>query len=624
MFTFGLIAAVVCGLAVLLFGLLRGGWLDAALAGIALAMSMLPEEFPVVLTVFMAMGALRMSRVHVLARRAAAIETMGSATVLCADKTGTLTENRMRVAELQLPDDRIFVPDQITAPPDDFWAIVELGVLGSASEPFDPMEIAFHELDRAHQAADLPRRRTADWRRRRHYPLDPTLLAVSHAWSIGSGAEQVIAAKGAPEAIVDLCQLGCEGRRRIQEAAAMMAMRGLRVLGVAEARWSGSDLPASQRAFRFAYRGLVGFQDPLRAGVPEAVRLCASAGIRVVMITGDHPETARVIASEAGIAVGEVVTGAMLAEMDDVDFARRVGKVNVFARVLPKQKLRIVEALKAAGEVVGMTGDGINDAPSLKAADIGIAMGRRGTDVAREAAGIVLLDDEFGSIVTALRLGRRIYDNLRKALSFIIAVHLPIAGLALLPLLFGFPILLAPVHIAVLQMIIDPVCSLAFEAEREEADVMRRPPRSPGARLLSLGLIGWSLAQGGVILAMTIALLFWNRSRGLDEQTLRATIFVALVAAVLALVLVNRSFSISLAQAFRRPSAALIVVVTFVVFVLGLAEFAPDIGRLFGFARLSAAETLVSIGVGGVALLALEGLKLARRTLFKGRASFRP
>lgn len=613
-FTFGLIATAVCGLAVLLFGLLRGGWLDAGLAGIALAMSMLPEEIPVVLTVFMAMGALRMSRVHVLARRAAAIETMGSATVLCTDKTGTLTENRMRLAELQLPDGRVFAPDQMTAPPDDFWAIVELGVLGSASEPFDPMEIAFGDLDRTHQTADLPRRRTADWARFRHYPLDPALMVVSYAWRTGPEGDYLIAAKGAPEAIIDLCQVGCEERRRIQEAAATMAMRGLRVLGVAEAHWPCSELPASQRAFRFTCRGLVGLYDPLRAGVREAVRQCTNAGIRVVMITGDHPETARVIASQAGIAVGEVVTGTMLADMDDAVFARRIGEINVFARVLPEQKLRIVEALKRAGEVVAMTGDGINDAPSLKAADIGIAMGGRGTDVAREAAAIVLLDDEFGSIVTALRLGRRIYDNLRKALSFIIAVHLPIAGLALLPLLFGYPILLGPVHIAVLQMIIDPVCSLAFEAESEEADVMRRPPRSRDARLLSLDLFGWALTQGVVILAMVMALLFWSHARGHDEQMLRAVIFVALVCVVFALVLANRSFSASAALAIRRPGTALIVVATFVVLVLCLAELAPDIGRLFGFARLSAIDAFISIGAGGAALLALEGLKLVRHT----------
>ncbi|UIJ46308.1 cation-translocating P-type ATPase [Sphingomonas cannabina] len=609
---FGVGAVAVCTLTVLLFGLLRGGWLDAALAGIALAMSMLPEEFPVVLAVFMAMGAMRMSRVRVLARRAAAIETLGSATVLCTDKTGTLTENRMRVAELALPDGRTFASDgAAAAPPRDFWTIAELGVLASEPEPFDPMEAAFHALDRAHRDADLPRRRGDSWTRRHHYPLDPALLAVSHVWSTGS-ADDVIAAKGAPEAVAELCRLGGSERARMHEAAGAMATRGLRVLAVAEARWRGAELPPSQRGFDFAYRGLVGLHDPLRASVPDAVRQCRNAGIRVVMITGDYPDTARAIADQAGIGAGEVVTGAAVAAMDDAELARRIGGIGIFARVMPEQKLRIVEALKAAGEVVGMTGDGVNDAPSLKAADIGIAMGGRGTDVAREAASIVLLDDDFGSIATAVRVGRRIYDNLRKAMGFIVAVHIPIAGLALLPLLAGFPILLAPVHIAVLEMIIDPVCSLAFEAETEETDVMRRPPRPPSARLLSLDLLGWSLVQGLVALTAVVGLLLWDHGHGVDEETLRAATFIALVAAVLALVLVNRSFSASLVTALRRPSLALVVVAALVVSVLALAQLVPGVGQLFGFAPLTMREALVAVGVGVAVLVLLELMKLVR------------
>lgn len=488
LFAMGAVAITV--FAVLLFGLLRGSWLEAALAGIALGMTMLPEEFAVVLAIFLAMGAMRMSRERVLARRSAAIETLGSATVLCTDKTGTLTENRMAVAELRLPDGSIFVPDG-AALPEAFLAIAELALLASAPQPFDPMEVAFHDLDRTQRDVGAPGPRDAGWNLRHQYPLDPGLLAVSQVWSTGgAGNNHVIASKGAPETIADLCGIDEAARGAMQAAVDAMAGEGLRVLGVAEARWQGRDFPASQRGFDFAFRGLVGLRDPLRASVPEAVRQCRSAGIRVVMITGDYPETARAIARQAGIDGGEVVTGTMLAAMDDAELARRVRHITIFARIMPEQKLRLVEALKHAGEIVGMTGDGVNDAPSLKAADIGIAMGGRGTDVAREAAAIVLLDDDFGSIATAIRMGRRIYDNLRKAMGFIVAVHIPIAGLALMPLLFGLPILLAPVHIALLEMIIDPVCSLVFEAETDEADVMRRPPRPSESRLLSRDLVG--------------------------------------------------------------------------------------------------------------------------------------
>lgn len=609
-FAIGAVAAT--SLAVLLYGLLRGSWLEAALAGIALGMSLLPEEFAVVLAIFLAMGAMRMARVSVLARRAAAIETLGSATILCTDKTGTLTENRMRVAELCLADGRTHAASGTAMLPADFHRLAELGVLASAAEPFDPMEIAFHELDRAQRAAGAALRRGAGWGLRRHYPLDPALLAVSRAWDIGEAqADHVIASKGAPEAIAELCGLDEVARADLKRQTDALAARGLRVLGIAEASWHGDELPGTHREFAFELAGLVGLEDPLRASVPEAVRQCRNAGIRVVMITGDYPETARAIASQAGIESKEVVTGKMLEQMDAAELARRVGDIGIFARILPEQKLRIVVALKAAGEIVAMTGDGINDAPSLKAADIGVAMGGRGTDVAREAAAIVLLDDDFGSIVAAIRMGRRIYDNLGKAMGFIVAVHVPIAGLALMPLLFGMPILLGPVHMALLEMIIDPVSSLAFEAERDEADIMRRPPRSAQARLLGVALIGRSIVQGVVaLLVVGVVLLVFARGAP-DPAELRSTVFVALVAAVLSLVLVNRSFSASLVSALRRPNPALAVVVLLVLSLFLLAEFVPAFGGLFGFVVLDLDQIAAALGAGVLVLVLLEGLKFA-------------
>ena len=468
-------------LAVLLYGTMRGGWLDAVLAGIALGMSMLPEEFPVVLTVFMAMGAWRISLARVLTRRAAAIETLGSATVLCTDKTGTLTENRMTITELRLMDEDVLHPHHGTEMPKPFRTLSEFGLLASALEPFDPMEQAFHTL--AHERLNEDAHRHPHWKLVHAYGLRPDLLAVTHIWQPdGNREEYIVATKGAPEAIAGLCRLTATDRAVLTRSIDAMASGGLRVLGVARAKHAGPIWPASPRELTFEFLGLVGLADPLRTSVLEAVRECRSAGIKAVMITGDYPATARAIAHQAGFERGELVTGEQLEKLSEAELATRVGTASVFARIMPEQKLRIVNAYKGNGEIVVMTGDGVNDAPSLKAAHIGIAMGGRGTDVAREASAIVLLDDDFGSIVKAIRLGRRIYDNLRKAMSFIFAVHVPIAGLALLPLVFGLPLLFGPIHIAFLEMVIDPVCSLVFEAETEEDDVMRRPRALPTNR----------------------------------------------------------------------------------------------------------------------------------------------
>lgn len=607
-------------LAAVLYGLFRGDWLQAALAGIALGMSMLPEEFPVVLAVFLAMGAMRMSRVRVLARRAAAIETLGAATVLCTDKTGTLTENSMRIAQLRLPDGAVTDHrggdgDRLGA---EFTLLAEYGILASAPQPVDPMEIAFHALGEAEPAALMPRQQSG-WRLLHHYPLDPALLAMSHVWQGGAeGEPHVVASKGAPEAIADLCRLEGAARQRVLNAASDMAAQGLRVLGVADARWAeDAALPPSQRDFSFTFRGLVGLADPLRSSVPDAVQQCRSAGIRVVMVTGDYPQTALAIARQAGIDASVVLSGDELAQLDDATLAARLRDVCVFARIMPEQKLRIVNALKADGEIVAMTGDGVNDAPSLKAAHIGVAMGGRGTDVAREAAAIVLLDDDFGSIVKAVRLGRRIYDNLRKAMGFILAVHIPIAGLALLPLLTGMPILLGPLHIAFLEMIIDPVCSLAFEAEREERDVMRRPPRGPDAPIVSRNLAGWSFVQGLLVMAGTGGFTFWSWQQGHDAAELRAIAFVGLILGVFMLILVNRRFGSSLGSALGRRNTSLFLVAFVVAAVLALVQAVPAVARVFKLSALDSGHWLMLGLFAGATLIALEAMKrFFRKGLF--------
>jgi P-type Ca2+ transporter type 2C len=594
-------------LVVLLYGLLRGGWLAGLLAGITLAMSLLPEEFPLVLTIFLVMGAWRISKARVLTRRSNTIETLGAATVLCTDKTGTLTVNQMSVAEL--------LPDGETSPIDPNGGgldaksleLIQLGILASEVHPFDPMERAFHDLGRLWPVIN---QRPGGWALVHDYGLSSQLLAMAHVWRPEQGDGYVVAAKGAPEAIADLCHLQGNGLATMLRDVDGMATRGMRVLGVAKARFNGPEPPASIRGFEYRYLGLVGLADPLRDGVPRAIRECRAAGIEVAMVTGDYPMTAKAIAQQAGIDIkGGVVIGEELARMGEGELRARAKSARVFARTKPEHKLRLVNAFKANGEIVAMTGDGVNDAPSLKAAHIGIAMGGRGTDVAREASAIVLLDDDFGSIVKAIRLGRRIYDNLRKAMGYLLAVHVPIAGLSLLPIICGWPLIFTPVHIAFLELIIDPVASIVFEAETEESDLMRKPPRRPETPLFSPAVIAWSIFQGAWVFLLTAAVFAVPMARGVADSEARALTFASLVTGNLLLIFVNRSFSSSIIVALRRPNAALWPVLAATAALLGISLAVPAIRSLFMFAPMGAVDLALVLAVGVATIAFLELIK---------------
>jgi len=589
-----------------LYGVYRGGWLDALLAGITIGMSMLPEEFPVVLTVFMAMGAWRISRARVLTRRSTAIEALGSATVLCTDKTGTLTENRMSVAELRIKDE-LWRPGNVVQPGARQRELIRWSVLASAPEPFDPMERALHDLSKQYTGA-AGRSVFADAKLVKSYGIRPELLAMTQVWQESSGSF-LVGTKGAPEAISGLCKLSAPDQAAMRSSVEAMAAEGMRVLGVARAIQPKTVLHETQVEFEFEFLGLVGFADPLRPSVPEAVRECRSAGIRVVMITGDYPTTALAIARAAGFEVSAPLTGEEISTLQESELRLLARNRSIFARIMPEQKLRLVQALKADGQIVAMTGDGVNDAPSLKAAQIGIAMGGRGTDVAREASSIVLLDDDFGSIVTSIRLGRRIYDNLRKAMEFIVAVHVPIAGLAILPLLFGLPIIFGPIHIAFLELVIDPVCSLVFEAEQEEDDVMRRPPRPPSEPLLPPALIGWGALQGALVFGMVAAIFVFAFRSGLPEDEVRALAFVSLLLGIVNLIFVNRSFSASLITALRRPNPALLSILLGVGVMLALCMTIPFLRELFRFGVLHGDDLILTVGAALFLLIVLELLK---------------
>lgn len=622
------VAAIsLCMLVVVLYGLTRGNWLNGFLAGIALAMAMLPEEFPVVLAIFLALGAWRISQKQVLARRIPVIEALGSATVLCVDKTGTLTLNRMSVSRIFANDQSYevasatgaksgsgLVPEQSEPPlPEAFHEIVEFSILASHRDPFDPMEMAFEEFGDRYLANTEHLHR--DWTLVREYPLSQTLLAISHVWKSPPGPHSlpgyVIAAKGAPEAIMDLCHFDEAQTLAMLREIEAMASKGLRVLGVARAYFDEPTLPGEQHDFEFEFLGLVGLADPVRPTVPAAIRECYAAGIRVIMITGDYAVTAQSIARQIGLEpVNLVITGPELDRMSDEELRERIRNVNIFARVVPEQKLRLVRALKADGEVVAMTGDGVNDAPALKSAHIGIAMGGRGTDVAREAAALVLLDDDFSSIVRAVRLGRRIFDNLKKAMAYIFAVHVPIAGMALLPVMFGWPLVLMPVHIVFLEMVIDPACSIVFEAEPEEAGTMERPPRNPKEPLFGVRTIGLSLLQGVSTLAVVLAVFVVALYRGQGEEDARALSFTALILANLGLVLTNRSWSQPVLNTLRSPNAALWWVISATLVSLGLVLYVPFLRELFRFSTLHLEDLAICVTAAVASIIWFEVLKI--------------
>jgi Ca2+-transporting ATPase len=609
----------LCAVVVVLYALTRGNtamsWKQGFLAGIATAMATLPEEFPVVLTIFLALGAWRISQKRVLTRRIPAIETLGAATVLCVDKTGTLTQNRMSISRL-CAGDVVFDASHLAGKdlPEDFHRLVEFGILASKKDPFDPMEKALRKLGASRLAST--EHVHDNWSLVREYPLSPELLALSHVWQSPDKMKLMVAAKGAPEAIADLCHLDAQQRQDLAGQVASMAGEGLRVLGVAQGRpVAQSDLPRNQHEFEFEFLGVVGLADPIRPAVPRAIQECYSAGVRVVMITGDYPATAQSIARQIGLTnVAEVITGPELDRMSDEELSDRIGRTNIMARVVPEQKLRIVTALKARGEVVAMTGDGVNDAPALKAAHIGVAMGGRGTDVARESAGLVLLDDDFSSIVEAIRLGRRIFDNIKKAVSYIFAIHVPIAGLSLIPVFFAdWALILLPVHIVFLELIIDPSCTLIFEAEGAEPNAMIRPPRSPRERLFGFKSLAVSLLQGASVLAIVLAVFLTARWLGHTENNARGLTFAALVVANLGLILTNRSWSRTIPAMMKEPNSALWWVVSGATLFLAMVIYLPVLRDLFHFAPLHTIDVLICLLAGAVSVLWFEGLKMLRR-----------
>ena len=599
----------LCLVVIAVYTITRGDLLKGFLAGITLAMAMLPEEFPVVLTIFLALGAWRISKKNVLTRKPAAVETLGSTTVLCTDKTGTLTKNKMTVARLFNGKDFMTVTAESTFP-EEFHEIIEFGILSSQVNPFDPMEQAITVV--GEQFLKNTEHLHNDWEMIKEYPLSKELLAMSRVFNNAETKTRTIAAKGAPEAIFDLCHLSQERISALALAIETLASSGLRVLGVAKDVESLTELPDIQHDFNFEFVGLIGLSDPIRENVPQAVTECYQAGIRVIMITGDYPATAMSIGSEIGLKnCGEVITGPQLEELSEAELAEKIKTVNIFARVVPEQKLKIVNALKRNNEIVAMTGDGVNDAPALKAANIGIAMGEKGTDVAREASSLVLMDDNFASIVGAVRMGRRISDNLQKALGYIFAIHVPIAGLSLIPVFFAdLPLILWPVHIVFLELIIDPACSIVFEAEKEERNVMTRPPKKYDEPFFGIKKILLSCSQGIGILIIVFAVYLFGLKTGYSEREVRALAFTTLIASNIAVILSNRSWTRNIFQILATRNSTVKWVAGGAAFFLALILNIPFLLNLFQFDKISFTEAIICVGAGFLSILWFELYKV--------------
>jgi Ca2+-transporting ATPase len=605
-----LIGAALCVIVFIVYGISRHDWLKGFLAGLSLAMAMLPEEFPVVLTIFFALGAWRISKKRVLTRRVPVIETLGSATVLCVDKTGTLTMNKMTIEmiyagnKFHKTDNKLKIGEHPGVED-----VMESGIMACQKDPFDPMEKAFKELGKS---AGIDSEKLFDSMEFvKEYPLTKGMLALSHVFRKTSEDSYFVACKGAPEAIMDICHMENSEKERILAKVNEMAAMGYRVLGVSKADYKEKTLPDNQHDFVFKFLGLVGLADPVRPQVKGAVAECYNAGMRVVMITGDYQATAINIARQIGLKNSDkVITGSELDSIPEKELLARIKETNIFARVVPEQKLKIVNMFKAAGEVVAMTGDGVNDAPALKSADIGIAMGARGTDVARESSALVLLDDDFESIVAAVRMGRRIFDNLKKALSYIVSVHVPIAGLSLIPVFFNWPLIMMPVHIVFLELIIDPACSTVFEAESEEKNVMERKPRGKNDPVFGVRPVIVSLIQGFVVLGIALAVFVLTGKLNAGENEARTMAFLTVVVSNICLILTNLSWTRNIFEIVSDPNPAMWWVIGGALALISAVLYVPGLRELFGFGLLHINDILICFGAGFLSIVWFEIAKV--------------
>lgn len=586
--------------------------LDSLLKSLTLAMSILPEEIPVAFTTFMALGAWRLMKMGIVVKQMKTVETLGSATVICTDKTGTLTENKMSLARLYT-----FSGNKISNPETDVLGdeekeLLSLSMWSSEPIPFDPMEVALHN---AYTQLILPDERAA-YKMVHEYPLGGKPPMMTHLFENADG-KRIIAAKGAPEALMNCSNLSAADKQQINEAINSLAKDGFRVLGVGEAVFTGTDFPETQQEFPFVFKGIVAFYDPPKKNIQQVLNDFYTAGIDVKIVTGDNAETTTAIAKQIGFKGYEnSLTGDELMQLDEHELEERVKATHIFTRMFPDAKLKIINALKATHEIVAMTGDGVNDGPALKAAHIGIAMGKKGTEIAKQAASLILVEDDLSKMVDAVAMGRKIYTNLKKAIQYIISIHIPIILTVFIPLALGwvYPNIFTPIHIIFLELIMGPTCSIIYENEPMEKNTMIQAPRPFTATFFNWKELAVSVLQGLIITTGTLSAYQYAVWQGMDEAATRTMIFTVLIAANIFLTLVNRSFYYSIFTTIQYKNNLVPIIIMITIAITGVLLYVKPLTTFFLFEHLSITNLSISIGIGFLSVIWYEVIKLIKRS----------
>ena len=583
--------------------------LDSLLKALTLAMSILPEEIPMAFTTFMAIGAWRLMKMGIVVKQMKTVETLGSATVICTDKTGTITENKMSLAKVYSWDSKKIVNPKDAA--NNEKSLIQLAMWASEPIPFDPMEMALHN---AYSELFFYDERPY-FKMVHEYPLDGKPPMMTHIFEDQNG-ESIIAAKGAPEALMAVSKLSVVDKKEIEAIIKEVTSEGYRVLGVGRATFSGNNYPKTQQEFEFRFEGIVAFYDPPKKNIHSVLQHFYKAGIAVKIITGDNTQTTTSIAKQIGfIGFEKAITGDALMKLSEKEFSETVLSTNIFTRMFPEAKLKIIEALKANGQIVAMTGDGVNDGPALKAAHIGIAMGKKGTEIAKQAASLILVNDDLSKMVDAVAMGRRIYTNLKKAFRYIISIHIPIILTVFIPLALGwvYPNIFSPLHIIFLELIMGPTCSIIFENEPNEKNTMSEKPRPISTTFFNRKELGISIFQGLVITAGTLFGYQYSILNQFDEAHTRTVVFIILIAANIFLTLVNRSFYYSIFKTIRYKNNMVLMIIGVTLLITALLLYVPVLTNFFEFESLSFWQLSIAVGVGFASVIWIEIAKMIRR-----------
>ena len=583
--------------------------LDSLLKALTLAMSILPEEIPMAFTTFMAIGAWRLMKMGIVVKQMKTVETLGSATVICADKTGTITENKMTLAKVfSLTSQKITNPDKAD---NDEKALIKMAMWASEPIPFDPMEIALHKAYKdLHSEDERP-----TFKLIHEYPLGGKPPMMTHIFENNLG-EKIIAAKGAPEALMKISNLSKEEIQQIEKAIQTITTEGYRVLGVGESYFSNNNFPKTQQEFQFKFKGIVAFYDPPKKNIESVLNHFYNAGISVKIITGDNAATTTSIAKQIGFKGFEhSLTGDELMELSDIALQEKVMQINIFTRMFPEAKLRIINALKVNKQIVAMTGDGVNDGPALKASHIGIAMGKRGTEIAKQAASLILLEDDLSKMVDAIAMGRKIYTNLKKAIQYIISIHIPIILTVFTPLALGwiYPNIFSPIHIIFLELIMGPTCSIIFENEPMEKNTMIQKPRPFTTTFFNWKELTTSIIKGIAITLGTLFVYKYSVYNGFNEAHTRTMVFTALIASNIILTLVNRSFYFSIFNTLRYKNNLILLIIGITITITGLLLFVPPLTAFFEFESLNVSQLFTCIGIGFISVIWYELVKIKTR-----------